>query len=1224
MALNSFLSRMGQALSGGSGGGGVQRAVARYFSKDMGVLLAGRIAEYVEGGSKSSVLSDCAQQQTQVKWRQRNRVWPMVDDGILGALQGWRADQMMRLGEVLATLEPITYDYGHFGTKKLPDWMRHTVKLWLGDKRKNNALATLTELAQLSGLGTVGALEVLFARDPVDYRSKNTIGRFAGVEAWLREEAETIGKDAPRASADTRVEMAKVIGRLKLHACYMPFLLDMAGGSAKGARAAATQALTGAAPDDLEAAIRERFAKADANGRAKLVDAAAAALGGGAGALIAQLREGETSAKVIAAMDRLAGAYDTAAQKPRSPWQTDGPTGYVALNGEWIAAPERAQIPGTEPIPAEVLQLLVPQVEAHNTSAREQLARYPKRRESWWLKQHQEFSPTDAIARVKRLTAGTGVVSTQAWENFRWLYAHQGAKGDTERFFNHPSVNLRHLVRLARVLGGYSFFNILSDYASPAGYAVQRRLAEGADIRVINALWQECGGTDYIGEYLVGHWHASASTLPDQIWPMMLENLDRLDEALGLVPQSGERSLDPLRALELLALMPAVPDRYRQRLMILANESGTRVRERARKLLADAEGIEDAIALQLDDGKQDVRALAANWLAQRGATSHIPAIRKRLKTERSDKARAQMISALERLGDDTSDFFDQKAMIAEAEKALAKPNPKGLEWFSFDALPALHWADGTPVDSILPRYWVVLATRLKEPAGNALIDLWLDRLAPGDAHKLGWLILTGWIAQDTLSPSDEEANAYAKSRVDQQLEWNRQHVKRWPSAADYISTVYETVFAQLKRERASVYLGSASDSKGMLALASRVEGHEAGPRIRAYLKNHGARTSQAKALLDVLANIGTPAALQVLLQTADRLKQKSVQAHAAKLIEEVAERRGWSAGELADRTIPTGGLDEDGVLTLECGVDRTYTARLDEEDKLALFNAAGKEVKALPPARMDEESAEVAASKKALTRARKEVKEVVTAQTDRFREAMCMERSWSGEDWINYVVGHPIVGRLAARLIWIGMDDDGAPLTTFRPLGDGSCSDAGDEDVDPAKFARVKLAHSTLLDAEKRKAWATHLADYNVTPLFDQIHRDLPEITEDTRNQRVIKDREGWMIETFRLRGIAAKLGYQRGPAEDGGWFMTYHRVLREAKLVAQIEFTGSTLPEQNMPAALISLSFRALHDNGRFGQAVSFDKVPEVLLAETWRDYRDMADKGTGFDPDWQNKAGL
>ncbi len=173
-------------------------------------------------------------------------------------------------------------------------------------------------------------------------------------------------------------------------------------------------------------------------------------------------------------------------------------------------------------------------------------------------------------------------------------------------------------------------------------------------------------------------------------------------------------------------------------------------------------------------------------------------------------------------------------------------------------------------------------------------------------------------------------------------------------------------------------------------------------------------------------------------------------------------------------------------------------------------------------------------------------------------------------------------------------------------------------------FETVKLAHSTLLTTEAIAAWQTHLADYAVTPLFDQLGRSLPKVTEEMRNQRAITDREGWMIETFRLRGIATKLGYQRGPAEDGGWFMTYNRTLREAGLVAEIEFTGSALPEENIPASLIALSFKKLLPNGRSGNPVDLGLVPEVLLAESWRDLYDIADKGTGFDADWQKKGGL
>lgn len=112
------------------------------------------------------------------------------------------------------------------------------------------------------------------------------------------------------------------------------------------------------------------------------------------------------------------------------------------------------------------------------------------------------------------------------------------------------------------------------------------------------------------------------------------------------------------------------------------------------------------------------------------------------------------------------------------------------------------------------------------------------------------------------------------------------------------------------------------------------------------------------------------------------------------------------------------------------------------------------------------------------------------------------------------------------------------------------------------------------------------------------------------------------MIETFKLRGAATRLGYQRGPAQDGGWFMTYEKSYRDAGLVAEIEFSGSPLPEENRPAALLALTFRKLRGGGGSGIQVMLGDVPPVLLAESWRDLHDLAEKGTGFDPDWKKKA--
>ncbi|MCB2065580.1 MAG: DUF4132 domain-containing protein [Erythrobacter sp.] len=1129
---------------------------------------------------------------------------------------------MRRLGEVLALLEPIRFDWGFFGSKDTPDWLRHVVTLWLGHDRKGQPFETLLALASDGGLGLEAVLEIPFSRDASRYGSDNCLERFAGVDAWLRDDAAGIIAAAARANAGTRSELAAAIGRLNLHDRYFPLLLDLASGTAKGPRKAANQALTGADKAALAPVLEQRFEGETPARRALLVETMAHALGEDAAAMFARLRTTEKSAPVLAAMDRYAGAVATAPQaKARGPWHQDGKAGYQALDGEWVAAPERADLPPQGAIENAAYDLLLPVIEAYNRKVQEERQKFAGLKHHW---AHRSQPVTAGAIKKLRDLAEMSYPVSPSHNTFPWLHGYLARHANIDLFFDHPSVNLRHLTRMAIGMGVRAFGQLLGAWAGPAGLAVQRRLGRGADMRVLYDLWLENGGQPFMADYLASAYYGEVNQFGTEAWPFFLEHLPELDEALGLVPQSGNRQFSTYRALRLLELFPKVPERYRARLMILANESTWQTRQKARDLLQGAAGIEDAIALQLDDGKQNVRASAADWLVARDAKSHIPAIRKRLKAERSDIARAAMITALERLGDDTSDFFNRKAMLSEAEKGLKKAMPKGLDWFPFDALPGLTWASGEPVDPSLPRYWVVLATRLKDPAGNALIDLWLDRLAPGDAHRLGWMVLTGWIAEDTRMPTEEEANAYALANVDAVLTANRANRQRWPQSADYFSIDRDTVFAQLKRQKASVYLGTATDSKGILALASRVEGADAAPRIRSFLKDHGSRTSQARALLDVLASIGTPPTLQVLLSTADRLKQKSVQAHAAKLIEEIAERRGWTAGELADRTVPTGGLDEDGVLALDCGQDRTYTARLDEEDRLVLLNPAGKEVKALPSPRVDEEGPAIAAAKKALSTAKKEVKQVVTAQTERFREAMCMERSWSGEDWTNYVAAHPILGRLAARLVWLGLDAEGSQVASFRPLGDGTCTDATDGEVDPAGFATVKLAHSTLLAPDALAAWQTHLADYAVTPLFDQLGRSLPEVTDAMRRQRSITDREGYMIETFRLRGIASKLGYQRGEVVDGGCFMTYVRSMREAGLVAEVEFTGSYLPEENIPAALISLSFRKLMPNGRPGGHVGFTEVPEVLLAESWRDLYDMAEKGTGFDPDWQKKAAL
>ena len=1191
-------------------------------------------ARYVAAGDNASIILTLQATAAQQSWRNRIRSWPDQNGAALfGKVGKWRIDQMQRFGEVLTALQPITSDWGYYGTKKSPDWLRQVVSLWLGRGTTNQPISVLAELAAQAGDPVATVLDIIFARDPHNYQATNAAARFAGMGDWLETTRTAIIDAAPGLGADVRSELAVTIGRLKLQDAYRELLIDFACGSAKKVRESARAALTGCDKAALEEALEARWTKAAAGAKVELVAIAAACLGAGGQPLLARWRESETTPKVIAALDQTAGMAALApvppAKKPVGapdspyalPAQGDGPSGYTAVDGSWVDAGDTIAPPEASPVPREVLALLEPAVADFNKLLAKGKA------EGAWIRWHwsKQFQPKDAgtLKAIGRLAEGTGPVGANSNNPaIDWLRYHGFKHPAIDAFFRDPRLTLYHLARLSVPLTHSNIYNVLGDWIGPIGRAVQARLTDANAVRTFVRLWLKAGGKDFIVEHLERPWSWGIPDFGAPLWPTLCTRFGALDEALGLAAQSGQQAKLPHRGLELLEHFPILPARYRNRMMALASDTSARTRDKARALLKDAPGIDDAIAVQLGDGKQETRAGAAQWLAARGAGAQLPAIRAALTKEKSDIARAAMITALERLGDDVSPLFEPDLLVKEARAGLAKMKPKGLDWFPFAMLPQLHWADGTPVDPVLPRWWVTLAAKLKQPGGNALINLWLDRLVPGDAHKLGWMVLTGWIDEDTRRPSDEEANAYAAQNVDAVLASNIANAKRWPQSADYFPTDRSIVFARLKRDKAGVYLGTATDSKGILALAARVNGADAAGRIRPFLKDHGSRTSQAKALLEMLAAIGTSAALQALLAAANRMKQRSVQDFAGQLVDDIAARNGWTPAQLADRTVPTAGFDADGTQELDCGIDRTYRLQLSADDAVIILNPDGREVKALPGPRVDDEKPLVDAAKKQLSNARKEVKQVIAAQTARLQEAMFLQREWDAPEWESFIAGHPLVGRLAARLVWQGIGETGEGLALFRPLGDGSYTDPDDNDVALGDFTRVRLAHSSLMSADAIARWRQHLADYAVEPTFDQLGRDLPALDVNQAKSTAITDREGWQIETFKLRGVATKLGYQRGPAQDGGWFMTYEKQFRDAGVMVEIEFTGSPLPEENQNGALISLAFRKLRGSTG-GALMALGDVPPVLLAESWRDLHDIADKGTGFDPDWKKKTG-
>ncbi|NQZ13162.1 MAG: hypothetical protein HRT35_38955 [Algicola sp.] len=116
---------------------------------------------------------------------------------------------------------------------------------------------------------------------------------------------------------------------------------------------------------------------------------------------------------------------------------------------------------------------------------------------------------------------------------------------------------------------------------------------------------------------------------------------------------------------------------------------------------------------------------------------------------------------------------------------------------------------------------------------------------------------------------------------------------------------------------------------------------------------------------------------------------------------------------------------------------------------------------------------------------------------------------------------------------------------------------------------------------------------------------------------------QGYKSDTFTLRGIFAKLGFVRGATEDGGRFFSYYKDFNSVGIKVCVEFSGSFLPEENVPAVLYHLWFES-HSHtdgaGRFGWAdsMAIEDVPAVLLAEAMADFAAVAASTDGFYADW------
>lgn len=702
----------------------------------------------------------------------------------------------------------------------------------------------------------------------------------------------------------------------------------------------------------------------------------------------------------------------------------------------------------------------------------------------------------------------------------------------------------------------------------------------------------------------------------DQITPWVAYHAETLAGLLDT--RTDAYRFDRTGMFALIEAATAVPASL-ERALVEAAVAGYRSDRDDLYRIVGVEAAESVFAF-LSSRKRAERLGAAQWIRAHPTTVAASPLREAARKEQDDGAKAAMLGALEALDESIDEFVSAEALARDAATALAKKSavPKSLGWLNVDSLPPLAWADGTPVAPEIVRWFLATAVKAKTAEPSPIVRRHFDNMEPEALRTFGSTLLDFWLAEDLRTRTEAEAMAIAQQQAPHRHRWGQQG--QGPFANMTLQEVTDALYLEARQQVA----GSAASSKGVLGVVAAAAGPEVAERTLAYIRKHrGHRVSQAKALLQMLAWIDEPVTVQAVMAIATRFRPKGIQNEATVQAQLLADRHGWTLDDLADRSVPTGGFESNGRQIFDYGT-RTFTAHLGDDLSVTLINdETSKPIRSLPKGRADEDPELVADAKKDFTAAKKELKSASVLQPERLHLAMCTQRSWTVDEYTRYFLDHPVVIRLATRLVWLASDPHGTRV--FRPLTDGTLVDVDDEEVTLDADVAVTLAHEQLIDREDASQWQQHLADYEVDPLFAQLGRPSVEITAD---QTVIDDFVGHMHNDGSLRGLMNRYGWQLGLPQDAGIVFELVKDVPSASLKAVIELHGG------MPAGAWDVGSWKLALGQLFfvdtaatyfqaADAVKLTQVPPILLTETFAEAQAMALAGEGYDADYDKKVG-
>ncbi|MBJ6763779.1 DUF4132 domain-containing protein [Myxococcaceae bacterium JPH2] len=317
------------------------------------------------------------------------------------------------------------------------------------------------------------------------------------------------------------------------------------------------------------------------------------------------------------------------------------------------------------------------------------------------------------------------------------------------------------------------------------------------------------------------------------------------------------------------------------------------------------------------------------------------------------------------------------------------------------------------------------------------------------------------------------------------------------------------------------FLGDAECARKLTALAREWPGENASKR--------------AEAALDALYNQGSETALVLINLLAEKSRFPAFKTAARERIDLLARRRGLTADELADRLVPTFGLDDAGGTVLDFG-PRKFSVGFDEALRPLVRNEAGELLKDLPKPAKSDAAAKAKDAAARFTGLKKDVRSVASLQVKRLERMLMSQRSVAAADFIAFFVKHPLVFHLTRRLLWAVLD--GARRVPFRVAEDGTFATVKDDAFKLPADARVVVAHPVHIEASQQAAWGQVFADYELIVPFPQLGR--PVFAAQATEKGAVSQRfQGVKVPTKALRGLESRRWSR--DISDGGGISTYY-----------------------------------------------------------------------------------